>query len=167
MSNSSKRVVVFDIDGTLANASHRLYLVKKESGEKKNWSAFFAEAKRDKPYEHILKLNKLYAENGYDIILCTGRPANLRNDTLDWLLEHGIVFDLLLMRLATDRSPDYECKPRTLLECLPLNGYSLNQIEVVFEDRLSVCEAWRNLGLNVLVCGDEWRNTKEAKISES
>jgi len=155
MSNS--KIVIFDIDGTLANSDHRVHHVRKEKGEKKNWSAFFAEAKNDKPHKHVVTLNHFYAENGYTVVLCTGRPANLRMDTREWLGKHGVVYNHLLMRLTNDRSPDYESKKQILLEFLAKNEYTLDQVEVVFEDKLAVCEAWRDLGLNVLIAGDEWR----------
>ena len=154
MSNLSK-IVIFDIDGTLSDATHRLHHLYPAEGEKKNWSAFFAKAKEDKPIVPIINLNYMYHKNGYHIILCTGRPANTRNDTIDWLNKHSIKYDVLLMRLTADRGPDYEVKPKTLLEYLEGIGKAFSDIEIIFEDRLRVCQAWKKLGIPVAVVGEE------------
>ena len=158
MSNSVKPIVVFDIDGTLADTTHRLYHLKPPEGQKKNWPAFFAEAKHDKPIRHISNLNRMYYEAGYEIILCTGRPANLRNDTRDWLEKNDIMYGTLLMRLTNDRGADSEVKPRILAEYLAKIHCSLKDVEVMYEDRLHVAEAFRKIGVPVLIVGDEWRS---------
>lgn len=158
MSNSSKqKIVVFDIDGTLADTSNRIHHVKPKEGEKKNWSAFFKEAENDAPIHYVINLTYLYHQAGYSIVLCTGRPANLRHDTQTWLTKHGVIYSDLLMRLTTDRGPDYEVKGKTLLEFLKANKLELSQVEAVYEDRIPVAEMWRKMGLNVFLCGEEWR----------
>jgi hypothetical protein len=159
MSNSEpKKIVVFDIDGTLANAQHRIHHVKPEPGQKKNWSAFFKEAANDEPYYHMLPLTKLYRDNDYLIVLCTGRPTSFRQDTVAWLNKYDIPWDTLLMRLTIDNGKDYEIKPKLLTSYFEVNNLDLKSIEAIYEDRLTVCEAWKQMGLPVMVCGDEWRN---------
>lgn len=158
MSNLSKyKLVVFDIDGTLADTSKRIHYVKPEVGEKKNWPAFFKEAENDDLIPHVANLTHFYDDAGYRVILCTGRPANLRSDTVHWLDHHGVRWHSLLMRLTTDRGPDYEVKGATLQEFLTSNDLELSQVEAVYEDRLPVAEMWRKMGLNVFLVGDEWR----------
>lgn len=154
MLNLSK-IVIFDIDGTLANTDHRVHHVRTIG--KKNWGAFFAEAKNDKPHNHVVRLTQLYSDAAYHIILCTGRPANLREDTVSWLTEHDISFDTLLMRLTSDRGPDTKSKKQILLSFLGANSIELSQIEAVYEDRIPVAKMWCSLGLSVFLCGDEWR----------
>ena len=45
------KTIIVDIDGTLADLSHRRHHV--ENG-KRNWSAFFAELSNDKPVESVV-----------------------------------------------------------------------------------------------------------------
>jgi hypothetical protein len=46
-----RNVVLVDMDGTLANVSHRLHWVR---GGKKNWNKFFREMHKDPPYPVVL-----------------------------------------------------------------------------------------------------------------
>ena len=156
MSNSSK-IVIFDIDGTLANAQHRIHHVKPPEGQKKDWSSFFREAEDDEPFTHIVNLTKMYTTAGYRVCLCTGRPANYRSDTMDWLEKVGAKYEDLIMRLTTERGPDYVVKGASFLEFLKVNSLSLSQVEAVYEDRIQVAEMWRKMGIPVLLVGDEWR----------
>ncbi len=156
------KIVIQDIDGTLANINHRIHHIKPLPGpgstgdEKKNWSAFFYAAKDDAVYEHVKHMGALLKEQGNAIVLITGRPENLRADTIGWLTKNDIVFDELLMRPATERKPDYEVKRDLLLDYLNKEGKSLSDVKMVFEDRLPVAKMWHDLGLPVLVCGSEW-----------
>ena len=160
------KIIVFDIDGTIANTDHRVHHVHPEEGQKKNWPAFFAEAVNDQPHNHVVNLIRMYDGMGYLIILCTGRPANLRNDTLEWLSKQDVPHDVLLMRLTTDRGPDTEAKKHLLQSFLSTNGYELSQVEAVFEDRLPVAKMWRDLGLPVFLCGEEYLDLKLEKRNE-
>ena len=153
MLNSSK-IAVFDIDGTLADTSARIHYLQQP---KKDWSAFFREAKHDLPLVKIINILRLYDAAGYLIILCTGRPANLRNDTLDWLYLHNVPHDFLLMRLTSDRGPDYIVKLKTLEEFLPTIGRTVSDVEVVFEDRVKVAQMWESAGITTCLVGEEWK----------
>ena len=157
MSNLFKmfKIVVFDIDGTIANTDHRVHHVKTDG--KKNWGAFFSEAKYDKPHSHIVRLTQLYMNAGYLVVLCTGRPANLREDTEKWLKDNDVSYDLVLMRLTTDRGPDFLAKKDALTSFLMNSDYPIEQVEAIYEDRIPVAEMWRQMGIPVLLCGDEWR----------
>lgn len=151
------KIIIFDIDGTLADTDHRVHHVRPEEGKKKDWSAFFAEAKKDMPHIHVVNILKMYEALEYTVVLCTGRPSNLRNDTVDWLNKHSIPYHVLLMRLSTDRGPDVEAKKEILLSWLKNNNIDIAGVEAVFEDRIPVANMWREMGLPVFLCGDEWR----------
>ena len=45
--------VVFDLDSTLADGEHRLHHIKKEP---KDWDAFFAKCRGDKPIDNTIEL---------------------------------------------------------------------------------------------------------------
>ncbi len=103
------KLVVCDIDGVLADISHRLpYL------EEKNYEAFYGMANmiQDEPlYSGISLFRKLtYAIPGYEIILMTGRPERTRKITEMWLRYHDISFGKLYMRKDGDYRPSPEVK---------------------------------------------------------
>lgn len=150
-----RKVVIFDIDGTLADCSHRVHLVKKEKNSgKRDWKTFFEEAKNDKPHDHIITLCRILYETKHKVYLLTGRPEYQRVNTQEWLKAHSVPYDGLFMRPDTDRNPDFVTKKKTLEE--NLTSEEKQNIVCIFEDRLPVCKMWRENGYNVVVCGDEW-----------
>ena len=44
---------IFDIDGTLADCSHRLHYI---SGENKDWDTFYKECVNDKPIMDVVEI---------------------------------------------------------------------------------------------------------------
>lgn len=57
----TRRVVVFDLDGTLADCSHRLKYINKSAG-KPDWRAFFAHVLEDKPIETVCEWARAVVE---------------------------------------------------------------------------------------------------------
>lgn len=151
------KIFIFDIDGTLANTDHRMKYIK--GSEKKDWKSFFAEAHKDKPFEHIKLINHMASRLGdfedVQIAIITGRPANLHGDTVLWLKKHKIDFDVLHMRPTNERKPDFEVKRDIYNE---FYKDKKKNIVCVFEDRLPVAKMWREEGIPVVLCGDEWIN---------
>jgi FMN phosphatase YigB (HAD superfamily) len=148
---------IFDIDGTLANTDHRIHHIKPKEGEKKNWGKFFHAAKDDKPYEHVLWLNQaIHRDSGNldTLIVVTARPDNLRKETEQWLSDKEVIWDLLYMRPASERKPDFEVKRDIYREFIKPHF----DVVAAFEDRLHVAKMWREEGVPVLLCGDDWLN---------
>lgn len=140
--------IVFDVDGTLANNDHRQHLL---IGQKPNWDAFFAAMAGDQPNEPIIKLYEALKNTGkYTCILVSGRPEIFRNQTIDWLNQNRIFFDLLKMRPAGDRRPDHEVKEEILRD-LQTEGF---QILFAIDDRTSTVKMWRANGIMCLQCAD-------------
>src|SRR6188508_1812220 len=77
--------VIFDLDGCIADCSHRLHLLE----GKPDWDAFFAGAGADLPIVHNLLLLHMFWKKGFTIILMTGRPERIRSDTDQWLTTLG------------------------------------------------------------------------------
>jgi len=151
-------IVVFDIDGTLANIEHRLHFILTEG--KKDWSRFFSEAVKDTIIPHVKAVHSLYSRAGYRVIMCTGRPENTRSDTEGWLKEAGISYHALVMRSTGDHSPDYIAKPKELKSFLASERCTLNEVEVIFEDRVQVAASWVKCGVPVFLCGTQWMPIK-------
>lgn len=145
-------IVIFDIDGTLADCSHRLPFIKTE-GEKKDWKSFFARTKEDLLISHTAKIYGILHRLGWYLPVITGRPEKLRQDTLDWFKDHYLPLktENLHMRPDKDNRPDYEVKKDLFfsLKILP------EDVLCAFEDRPQVIDMWKDLGISVLNCGDE------------
>jgi predicted kinase len=142
-----KRCIVFDIDGTLANCSHRVHHV---NSKKKDWVAFMKGIPDDIPNEQVVWLNHLIKRDPYTgpIFLCSGRSENERIDTVEWLRKHGVFYDRMFMRKAGDYRADHIIK-RELLEDIRAEGY---EPFIIFDDRQCVVDMWRKEGLFVLQC---------------
>ena len=99
-------LVVVDIDGVVADVSHRLYLLDRRP---RRWDEFFAAAADDPPLPEGVAL---VTELPGDHALCwlTGRPERNRAITEEWLSRHGMPAGPLLMRADPDRRPAREAK---------------------------------------------------------
>jgi phosphoglycolate phosphatase-like HAD superfamily hydrolase len=94
-------VTVFDIDGVLADVSHRLHHL---SATPQRWHAFFTEAKDDELLaEGAERLERALDEGA--VIYLTGRPEWTRELTERWLDQHGLPAAPLFMRANGDRRP--------------------------------------------------------------
>jgi hypothetical protein len=142
--------VIMDIDGTLANADHRVHLIRDEKRalDSPNWEAFLAAAADDVPNPEIVILSNKLAES-YPVFMVTGRSENERAMTEDWLVRHGIDYDKLLMRGKHDRRHDTVIKVEILEE---IREWGYEPLFAV-EDRAAVTAMWRANGVRCLqVC---------------
>jgi predicted kinase len=143
------RAVIFDIDGTLADLSHRLHHI---SGGKKDWDAFFAAMGGDAPILPVIELLKRLGRVD-SIVLCSGRPDNYRETTQAWLDRQGIDaldYDALYMRAAGDTRPDHVVKAE-ILAGMREDGY---EPWLAIDDRPSIVAMWREHGITCLQCRD-------------
>lgn len=140
-----KPCVIFDIDGTLSDPSHRLHFV---TGGRKDWPAFFDAMGDDPVNEPIRWLATVMDDIGLSVILTSGRPDSHRLVTEEWLLEHGIPFHGLYMRAAGDYRADNVVKSQ-ILDGILADGY---EVKLVIDDRQSVVDMWRERGLTCLQC---------------
>lgn len=103
-------IAVFDIDGVLADATHRQHLV---DARPRDWDAFFGLVGGDGLLaDGVTLLRELAAE--HVIVLLSGRPERTRVDTEAWLARHGIEVDRLVLRADTDFRPAAVVKPELL-----------------------------------------------------
>lgn len=138
---------VVDIDGTLSDLSHRLHYIKGEG--KKDWDSFFGTVRQDTVNTQMRDLVNQLSE-GYDIVLCSGRPERCRNDTNYWLAENHIISDNLYMRKDGDYRPDYVVKEELLKQIIS-DGFT---IKAAIDDRKQVVDMWRRNGILCLQCAE-------------
>ena len=137
-------IYIFDIDGTLADLSHRLHFIQKEP---KDWDGFFEACDDDKPIDPVMNLLLSLREAGDTVLLLTGRSDSVRDKTHTWLRNHLIGYDGMYMRKSGDHRPDHIVKPE-LMEQL-LKEWRRDAIVAIFEDRARVVKAFRDLGFTV------------------
>lgn len=130
------KVIIVDIDGTIADTTHRDYLSKE-----KKWEEYFERCFHDKPYEKIIDLVKLL-KTKHDILFCTGRSEVVRERTQIWLDKHGLGGILMLMRPKDNHLPDYAMKPKLIKSI----GLTKEDVEFVLEDRNIMVKKWRDMG---------------------
>lgn len=147
-------MIVFDLDGTLADASHRLHFIDPNGvvGGKRDWDGFFAACGNDAPMPAILVLCAMVA-NGHHVEIWTGRSegpgGSNRTITRDWLLEHtDMAVDprgirRLRMRAHGDHRHDDKLKAEWLQEVRDEG----REVTLVFEDRQRVVDMWRRWGV--------------------
>lgn len=135
--------IIFDIDGTLADCSHRLHWIQSKP---KNWNAFFAGMALDAPIEPTITIAQSLFNSDNNLIFCTGRPISHYGITQAWLEKHVGDWTLacpLYMRPSGDHRPDYEIKALLAAKML---ADGLNP-KVAFEDRQQVVDMWRRSGI--------------------
>lgn len=143
------KIIVFDLDGTLADLQHRIGYIENKP---KNWKAFHAAVKHDTPIEPIIFLYKLIEDSvervveDVRLIICSGRGAESRADTEAWLDRHGIYYEQLMMRPVNDHRPDYIIKKEMLDNIIAQYG---TKPWLVFDDRNQVVDMWRENGIQV------------------
>ncbi len=134
-------LVIFDIDGTLADITHRLHFIKGEG--KKDWDAFHAACVEDTPIPEIIMVAQTIARTSHQIVLMTGRMDTVRSETVKWLDEHEVPLASLYMRKAGDYRPDHEIKRQFLAE-IRSSGFT---VILAFDDRQQVVDMWRSEGI--------------------
>lgn len=136
-------IFLVDLDGTLADCSHRLHHIQNHP---KNWRGFFADCAGDRPIQEVIDTVNLLAECA-DIVICSGRSDECRKETVQWLVDHDVHFGALYMRKAGDHREDSIVKSEILDKILSDNNWKLSDITAVFDDRNQVVDMWRKRGL--------------------
>lgn len=145
------KTVIFDLDGTLADLTHRLHHVRNSNNR---WDKFFKACVDDKPIESVCALARMLMDMAFDadnpialkIIVVSGRSDEVRNETEEWLERHNLTFHELIMRPAGDYTPDHILKER-ILDQLLKDGH---EILFVVDDRQRVVDMWRRRGITCL-----------------
>tara|TARA_R110000787_G_scaffold224336_1_gene332519 strand:- start:2983 stop:3633 length:651 start_codon:yes stop_codon:yes gene_type:complete len=145
--------VIFDIDGTLADITHRVHLA-----QAKKFNEFFDAMVDDVPNGPIVALlNGILNTGSLDtylqVIYCTGRPEKYRKVTQSFIddIQRYSRDCPLLMRPNKQRSvPDYEIK-QGMLDGI-LNHVSKENILYAVDDRQQVVDMWRSNGITCLQC---------------
>ncbi len=148
------KTYIIDIDGTLADCTHRLPLIARDRLGGPAWDEFFAACDRDQPIFAVIDLIRSLNLGSYNtgFVYLTGRPARVRTQTSAWLKKYNLPLGDLLMRADSDHRRDHVIKP-VMLAAWIAGQVNIPEIAGVFEDRPSVCRVWRGMGLPVFQVG--------------
>lgn len=131
--------VVFDLDGTLADATHREHFVRRPVGEK-DWEGFHKASSKDRQKMGVVRTYLALQATGAQVEIWTGRDEKYREQSLKWLSDNGIHEPVLKMRPTGDHTPDDEMKSSWMDE-------ADRPVQMVFEDRKRVVDMWRARGV--------------------
>ncbi|MCX5386923.1 hypothetical protein [Streptomyces sp. NBC_00083] len=151
MIDRTRPLAVFDLDGTLADSSHRQRFL---DGKPRDWDAFFAAAPADPPLSEGVTLCRESAQE-CEVVYLTGRPERCRDDTLAWLAAQGLPDGTVHMRRNDDRRP----ARLTKLEILRKLARG-REIRMLVDDDELVCDAAERAGFRVVRA--RWTGASEA-----
>jgi|APCry1669193128_1035447.scaffolds.fasta_scaffold84054_1 phosphoglycolate phosphatase-like HAD superfamily hydrolase len=140
-------IYIFDIDGTLADVSHRLHYI---TGETKDWDAFFAACGDDKPIFEVITVARALANMGNNLVYSTGRPSTVEVKTTGWMDKYRVPLvneGHLFMRTAGDHREDNEVKAELYDKIIARFPGAV--MGGVFEDRQQCVDMYRARGLRV------------------
>ena len=135
--------IIVDIDGTIADCTHRLHFIKEKP---RNFKKFMEGIPDDDPINPMVSLLKIIVDSRTQtprLIYVTGRSEEYREQTIKWLNDQQLWVRNLFMRKKGDYRPDFEVK-RDLLKDIRDKGYFP---VLAFEDRDRCVEMYRNHGL--------------------
>lgn len=134
-----RKIVIFDLDGTLANIDHRRHLVE---GPEKDWRAFFAACVEDTLNEEV-SAAFFGLSIAFERWIVSGRSDEVADDTRAWLERYHIHPNRLLMRRSGDYRSDVDLKRGWLRD----GTIPKNRIAFVLDDRSVVVAMWREEGI--------------------
>lgn len=146
-------IILCDLDGTLADISHRLHLIKDDHPD---WDEFYSACDLDDVNDWCKRLlDAISLDPDLRVSIVSARRQQLRKKTIKWLKEKDIFYDqLVLVRPDGNHEEDQELKRRWLHQ----SGLK-DRVLLVIDDRAKVCKMWREEGLICLQCAD-WKEHK-------
>ena len=158
----NKKTVIFDLDGTLANIDVRRDRSVKPNG-KLNWDIFASPDSIlhwDTPNAPVIKMAQMFHNDGFRIVIFSGRNDRGFFATKEWLAKHNVPFDLLVLRPdkfkdhswpIADGNPataDMRFMPDEILKKKMLDTFvDKDDVLMTVDDRQKVVDMWRDLGL--------------------
>ena len=133
----SKKAIVFDLDGTIANTQDP------NANHKENSQDFRAHARSASPFSEMVEKVRKAKEKGRDVVILTARSAHYRKDTKEWLNEHNIPYDALYMRPVGDDRKDKVVKKALLKEEVLPNF----KVKKAYDDKKKNVKMFRKQGI--------------------
>ena len=139
-----KNLVIVDRDGTIARIDRDGFRLGVDDPDP-DWDGYHKSLPFDTPIPAVVNLVNALDEDVL-VFITTGRSESLRWPMVQWLHKHEIRYDRLLMRPVNDQRADHEVKRDLYLDHIE-GRYN---VLFVVDDRPSVCDMWRSLGLPLI-----------------
>jgi phosphoglycolate phosphatase-like HAD superfamily hydrolase len=142
---TKRNAIIFDLDGTLCDVTHRRHFV---ATKPRNWKAWNEGMPNDTPNTAVAFVFQAldyfigHNLNDTDIIFVSGRSDDYREKTEEWLSRHGFEYNALYMRKYKDNRDDSIVKGEIADEI-----EKTHNILMVFDDRKRVLDAWQARGI--------------------
>ena len=144
-----RRAIVIDIDGVLLNVEHifkKIYELDLKGDAK--WDYFHEHCNSD-DVEAMPGVRDFFATLYNDIplaiIISTARNEKIRQETIEKLVKHKVLFDHMYMRRDGDYRPSAEVKREHLQEIM--KNY---RVTMFIDDEIANCEVAKELGILAL-----------------
>ena len=154
--NLSPRIVIYDLDGTIIDSSHRIRLQENGSLDLEHW-------KQNSTKENIFKDDLLplywqlvsdYKQGNY-IVLCTARE--LGKWDYEYLHSMGIYYDKIISRPKGNTTVDHVLKKSQLRYFWNLKPFR-NIRKSFYDDNENNLNAINQLGMGNCFNAEEWNN---------
>jgi uncharacterized HAD superfamily protein len=141
-----KRIILCDIDGTLATIGDRAKILEKDELTEKDYDEFNARSATSSCIQDIANIVRNLKDAETKIYLITAREKKWKKITQHWLRLNEIPYDNLLMRNDGDKNSDADVKLKIVKEYV-----NPKRVWFVLEDRDDVVQMYReDLGLTCL-----------------
>jgi hypothetical protein len=173
--------VICDLDGTIADLTHRLHFIKNADGTKKkykdaDWDSFHKTCTDDLPItRNIMALESLAGGEEREVYFFSGRNEEVRKETIEWICKHVNINTpalwtenpysvglRLFMRKKNDRRLDTIVK----LEMMQELGLKPRDVLVILDDRQCVVDMWRDNGFNCHQV-NAWKENAPTELSSA
>ena len=145
-------MIIFDLDGTLSDPSHRENLIDHSAAGSDKWDKFHDACIYDPPIDAMVQLFRTLVME-HHCAIWTARPERVRYATEKWLDKHVFngmewtngddpLFTPVRMRPANSLLTSANLKESWLLEEL-----QKGRVQMAFEDRDSVVKMYRRHGI--------------------
>jgi FMN phosphatase YigB (HAD superfamily) len=141
---TNQKYVVCDLDGTLCDHSHRVYLAWLG-----RWDDYNAGCVVDKP--NLAVVDFLWELNGYKIIFLTGRSIKYEQQTTEWLDVYSPTAYDLIMRNEGDFKTAAQFKKYELADWCAKNNVATYQIEYAIDDNEECVQLFRDLNIKKVI----------------
>ena len=144
--------IVFDLDGTLSDETHRAHL--REAGD---WAGYYQACDQDAPINSTMTIfnqvlfycYRVLQGDNHRVQIWTGREITVGLQTRNWLFEYSVPYRYYCDRVYIAMRPKGDYRPATELkqEFMDTHG----KPDLVFEDQPYMVDFWTNAGVDCLL----------------
>ena len=138
--------IIFDLDGTLREISHRRHLVKGKNPDWEGPNGFFLSCDKDEPVWPVIDVMFAFIDGGHDVQIWSGASAISFDMTVDWFKRHtGRDVSEILTHMRPAEGKD-KYTPDDILKLMWLEAEDTPP-DMIFDDRQKVVDMWRKNGV--------------------